>query len=160
MKLSLLWNWQSFPKGLRIGFVNVRGIRTKPDKQKAICHKLSTAGLDIICLLDTHLDANTKASFEAFWPGNVLFSFTNSSKVGGLALLTHKSFSYLSSKADPNGRFLFVRLKFHNTLLFLSFVYAHANELRASFFTRLLGEIVGFKGKHDKLILLGDFNCV
>ena len=80
--------------------------------------------------------------------------------MGGLALLSHKSCSFLSSKADPNGRFLFVRLKFQNTLLLLSFVYAHANEQRVPFFTRLLGELVGFRGKHDKVIMLGDFNCV
>ena len=94
------------------------------------------------------------------WPGKVLFSFAISSHSGGLALLCHKSFSFLNFKADSNGRFLFVRLKTQKALLLLCFVYAHANEQRADFFTRLLGELVGFKEKDDKLFLLGDFNCV
>ena len=90
----------------------------------------------------------------------VLFCFAISSHSGGLALLCHKSFSFLNFKADSNCRFLFVRLKTQNALLLLCFVYAHANEQRADFFTRLLGELVGFKEKDDKLFLLGDFNCV
>ena len=138
----------------------MRGIRTVSDKQRAICHKISTAGFDITCLLDTHLDEGTKHTLEKNWPGKVLFSFAISSRSGGLALLCHKSFSFLNFKADPNGRFLFVRLKIQNALLLLCFVYAHANEQRADFFTRLLGELVGFKEKDDKLFLLGDFNCV
>ena len=131
-----------------------------PDKQKAVCHKLSTRGLDVTCLLDTHLDEDTKGNLEKLWPGKVVFSFSNSSKAGGLALLSHKSCSFLSTKADPNGRFLFVRLKFQDSILFFAFIYAHANEQRAPFLTRLFGELVGFRGKHDRIIVLGDFNSV
>ena len=80
----------------------MKGICTLSDKQRAVCHKISTAGFDITCLLDTHLDEGTKHTF----------------------------------------------------------VYAHANEQHAYFFTGLLGELAGFKEKDDKLFLLGDFNCV
>ena len=82
---------------------------------------------------------------------SIRFSFAISSHSGGLALLCHKSFSFLNFKFDPNGRFLFVRLKTQNALLLLCFVYAHSNEQRADFFTRLLGELVGFEEKDDKL---------
>ena len=132
----------------------MRGIRTLSDKQRAVCHEISTAGFDITCLLDTHLDEGTKHTLEKNWPGKVLFSFAISSHSGGLALLCHKTFSFLNFKADSNGRFLFVRLKTQKALLLLCFVYAHANEQRADFFTRLLGELVGFKEKDDKLFLL------
>ena len=137
----------------------MKGICTLSDKQRAVCHKISTAGFDITCLLDTHLDEGTKHTLEKNWPGKVLFSFAISSHSGGLALLCHKTFSFLNFKADSNGRFLFVRLKTQKALLLLCFVYAHANEQRAYFFTGLLGELAGFKEKDDKLFLLGDFNC-
>ena len=64
---------------------------------------------------------------------SIRFSFAISSHSGGLALLCHKSFSFLNFKFDPNGRFLFVRLKTQNALLLLCFVYAHSNEQRADF---------------------------
>ena len=132
-----------------------------PDKQRAVCHKLYTEGLDFTCLIDTHLDEGTKEGLEDIWPGKVLFSYSNSSKVGGLALLCRStSISFSGYKADPCGRFLFVRLKVLNTPLLLCFVYAHANEQRANYLTRLLRELAGFKEKQDNLILMGDFNCV
>ena len=151
-------------QSLKLSFVNVRGLKCPKTKTKmqAICQKFNQENQDIVCLLDTHLDEESEGRLKKSWKGDTLFSHNqNSNNSGGIALLS-RNIKFSKFQTDINGRYLLLNLNFMNSKLCVAVAYAPADSAksRSLFFKQLLTAISNFKGKDDKLILLGDFNCV
>ena len=150
---------------LNLSCINVRGLRSPKVKNKteAICLILAKGNQDLVCLLDTHLDEKTEDRLKA-WPGKSFFSHNRfSNNTGGIALLTRNvSISKTNIKSDENGRYLLFKLCISDINLCCAVVYAPADssKSRRKFFKSLKNIISKFKGKDDKVILIGDFNCV
>ena len=141
--------------------MNVRGLKSSESKRKAICH--SFVNSNFLCLLDTHLDEESEGNLKKLWKGECKFSHNpTSSQTGGIAFLSKPGHSISEVKKDKLGRFLFLRLNSDSKNFIIACVYAPADKStkRAEFFDLIHRELRSCVLDNDRVILLGDFNCV
>ena len=141
--------------------MNVRGLKTSESKRKALCHSFKHS--DLLFLIDTHLDEESEKLLKKHWKGECKFSHNlNSCQTGGIAFLSKPGLSISEVRKDKLGRFLFLRLKLNNQNFLLACIYAPANKpsSRTEFFDQIHRELKSCVSEDDRVVLMGDFNCV
>lgn len=135
---------------------NCRGLNAPVKRNKVLSH-LRKLGAHIIYLQETHLKVADHTRLRKNWIGQIYHS-TFQAKARGTAILIHKSVPFICSNvlADPNGRFIVVTGKIHNTPLILANIYA-PNWDDCNFFRTFFSKLTDV-ATHS-LILGGDFNC-
>lgn len=99
---------------------NVRGLNN-PSKRAKIFSHLHDLQADNLFLQETHIKHTEALKLKCSWIGQI-FQSTFSAKARGVAILIKKNipFQHISTKTDPNGRFIIVTgtiLTVHVTLL-------------------------------------------
>lgn len=137
---------------------NVNGLN-HPIKRKKILAQLKRLNCTIELLQETHLNDKEHAKLKREWVGQIFTASYENYKKRGVAILFHKSLSFVSEKVlkDKNGRWVMVIGSIGEIALTILNVYA-PNEDDPGFF----GEVAQLLAGHSKGITIigGDFNCV
>lgn len=140
---------------LRLVSWNVGGIST-PIKRKAIISHMKKIHADIAFLQETHLNLDEAKKLKSAWVREV-YAAPSSKRRKGVAILLGKriNLEILHSMADPEGRFVMLKVKIAKVKYTLCNVYA-PNTMDLEFWNLFQAKVLLYSEGH--LVLGGDFN--
>ena len=143
---------------LKIMTLNCNGISDNL-KRRDIFDRLRNLDCNIFFLQETHLKAAEENLIRAGWGYEVIVA-GNSSQAGGTAILFNNNFEFqvIQTQKDPNGQYIFVKVKFLEKVFLLVNIYGPSAGDDDGFFQN----IDNFLENQDQenIIIGGDFNCV
>lgn len=112
------------PINLKFLSLNVNGLRS-PTKRRAVFQSLRASEADIFFLQETHSTASEQKVWSSEWGGRILYSHGLSNS-RGVAILFKRGCNpkFITTTADPEGRFLVALLKHHSDTIALINIYA------------------------------------
>ncbi|CAH2284859.1 Hypothetical predicted protein [Pelobates cultripes] len=138
--------------------LNVRGLNT-PEKHSMLAQEIDRQRADITFIQETHFRGEAQPRIRAKHLQQSYHSNYRKSKSRGVAILvnTRAALTDTTVKADPGGRFLFVKGKCLGTQVTLANIYA-PNTDQGSFARSCLNKLEAFA--EGMVIIGGDWNMV
>ena len=147
---------------LNLATFNVRGFKNN-FKQSSVLKSFIDEKIDILALQETHLKAKDYIKLSKKWPGPILFSEGSNHSLG-LCILFDKNFKSEETKLIfNNDRVLLCSFKIGQENFYICNIYSpNENKKKRIFFENINNIIKNHLTINEiqKLILLGDFNCV
>ena len=140
---------------------NVRGLNDEFKRRKVLNNFKDKA--DVIFIQESHTTKKTEREFEAIWDGDIRFSHgTTASRGCAIFFKGTLDLSVVDHKADPNGRFQFVKCIMQGHKMFLINVYAPNNENEHESFLKELNAAISDYYDDDfyHVVAGGDWNFV
>lgn len=142
---------------LKLCSFNVRGINDKK-KRSDVFAWLKRKHCDIYLLQETHSTKDTENSWQSEWGYKMFFS-SHSSNSRGVAILLNNTFEFslIKTIADPEGRFILIKLLINDQPVVVANVYG-PNDDDPTFFDLIQTKLGEFE--NSSIIVGGDFNVV
>ena len=142
--------------------LNVRGIRSF-EKRKAVFNWLYKSQADICFLQETYSTPEVINIWKKQWKGVTFFSHGSCHSKGTMILVKEQlDFKLISSKSDPQGRYIFLEAEIQDLPFVLLNIYApNKCAEQCVFFSKLSEELKDFVTDADKSVVVGgDFNVI
>ena len=145
-------------KGLRIGSMNVSGLRSDAFKRRDVFNWVKKKCIDVMVMQETHCSTQDENKWLGEWGYKGFFS-NYDTKSRGVGILFNNSFEYKMHNVvkDSNGRFIMLDLTIFNTRFTLAGVYG-PNMDSPDFFINLQRHIEQIG--NTTVIIVGDWNVV
>lgn len=147
---------------LKIGSLNVRGIRNSV-KRLAIFENMRGQNFDIIFLQEAYCTEEIKTKWEEEWGGVCVFSNGSIHSCGTIIMFKKNlDIEIIEKVIDQKGRYVFLKVKFHNCEMYLGNIYSPTIQTGKNlFYKKIIETLVDLNvNKSDSIILAGDWNNV
>lgn len=135
---------------------SVKGLNSLTKRHKVL-RELQQYGADVVFMQETHLlwDSGIKLYSRNF--SNWIYSDSPIKRAKGVAIGFSKRLNYvlIDRKSDPEGRFLFLKIKLGERILTLANVYC-PNRGPTKYLSQILNRLIEFR--EGEVILAGEFN--
>lgn len=142
---------------LKLVIWNVRGVRD-PIKRSAVFAQLKKQRADVVVLVETHAEGSVQKTLKRPWMGWAYHSVHTTHSRGVSILVTKTThFELQGSETDPEGRYVFLKVKIHGDPILLLAYYVPPP---FQFSTLTKGFDFMAMYPNTPAIWLGDFNTV